>query len=86
MKKKFKDTKLGKILLSKVGKSAIKMIPIVGGPIGNILDDNGTEPGKIDKKDFKFTALRAAIVVLLVIAFKMGWITMDEIGLFLGFF
>ena len=37
--KKFKDTKFGKLLTSRIGKIAIKSIPILGGPLGNILDD-----------------------------------------------
>ena len=39
MKKKFKDTKIGKLLTNRFVKMAIKSIPLVGGPLGNILDD-----------------------------------------------
>jgi len=37
--KKFKDTKFGKLVTSRIGKIAIKSIPMIGGPLGNILDD-----------------------------------------------
>jgi len=37
--KRFKDMKFGKLVTSRIGKVLIKSIPIVGGPLGNILDD-----------------------------------------------
>ena len=75
-KKKFKDTKVGKILTGGFVKGIIKSIPWVGEVASNVLDDNGTESGKVDKKELPSTLIIIGIIaVLLYLALsgKIGW-------------
>jgi len=88
MKKKFRDTKFGKLLTNRFVKMAIKAIPLVGGPLGNILDDTtvkettsalgthriieGSEPGGLSGDEW--TALIGSVILggLLVYALITG--------------
>ncbi len=36
---KFRDSKIGKLLTNRFVKMGIKSIPLLGGPLGNLLDD-----------------------------------------------
>ena len=86
--KKFKDTKFGRLVTSRIGKIAIKSIPLIGGPLGNILDDTtikektsalgtektveGSEPGSLTGDEW--AALIGVIVTtgLLIYAMVTG--------------
>lgn len=77
MKKKFKDTKVGKVLTGGFVKSIIKSIPIIGDLGGNILDEvDGSEAGEVNKKELPVTLARIgilAIVLYLALSGKIGW-------------
>ena len=77
MGKSFQKTKIGKLIFSKVGKGLIKAIPIAGPILGNIMNENGTESGKIDIEDMKPQLAQGAII-LLALAYLLGWITFDD--------
>ena len=85
MKKKFKDTKIGKVLLSPLIKNTLKSLPIVGGFASNILDEvkgDGkgeivSESGGLNLKDP--TQLIGAVVTLVLLYLAMkGKISFQE--------
>ena len=77
MKKKFVDTKVGKLLFSKVGVGLAKMIPVVGPLLGNVLNDNNSVQGQIDPEEIK-SDIAQVIVAGLIIAYLLGWISFDQ--------
>ena len=77
-KKKFKDTKVGKILTGGFVKGIIKSIPWVGEVASNVLDDNGTESGKVDKKELPSILIRIGIIAVLLYLAMIGKIGWDE--------
>jgi hypothetical protein len=67
---------MGKLLKGKFVKSIIKAIPFVGDIASNILDNNNTPEGKIDKKELPVVVIRMvllAILVYLAISGKIEW-------------
>ena len=83
-KKKFKDTKIGKLLTSKVGKTLIGSIPIIGDAAENLLTETKgekgevqSEPGKIDWTNPQGIIRGVIVAVLLYLALK-GHISWDE--------
>ncbi len=84
-KKKFKDTKLGKMLTSKLVKGTLSVIPGVGPIAANILDEvKGDEKGEVvseagavNWKDPKQIIGGVITIVLLYLAMK-GYISFEE--------
>ncbi len=78
MGKPFKESKIGKLIFSKVGKGLIKSIPFVGDMAANIMDDNNSEAGTLDKKELPVQIVRMAILGVIVFAALKGWISFDD--------
>ena len=84
-KKKFKETKIGKLLTSKLGKTLVTSIPIVGDPLENLLtetkgdgkDEVKSEAGKIDWSNPQGIIRGVIVAVLLYLALK-GHISWEE--------
>ena len=76
-KKKFKNTKVGKILTGGFVKGVIKSIPVVGDLAGNVLDEaDGTEAGQLNKKELPVTLLKVIILTIILymaLSGKIGW-------------
>jgi len=83
-KKKFKETKIGKLLTSRVAKGLLKSLPLgVGQIAGNILDEKKgdgkgevvSEAGSIDWKDPATIVSAVATLVLMYLALtgKLTW-------------
>ena len=76
-RKKLFETKIGKLLLTPTAVGAVKAIPIVGPMLSNILDQNGSDAGSVDKRTIKSDIIAGA-VVLVVIAYLLGWISPEQ--------
>lgn len=63
MKKKFHQTKLGKLIGTKLAKAAIKSIPIVGDILGPILDDTTRREAEPPPSDHVGGNIRVETVV-----------------------
>ena len=79
MKKKLKDTKIGKILKSPLITNLIGLVPIVGKPIGDTLKDTQKSPqgtrSAEDKQEFTGElkgVLKLIITAIIVIALLRG--------------
>ncbi len=75
-KKKFKETKFGKIITGKIVAGAVKLIPFgIGSLAGNILDENGTESGEIDKKTIYPQLIKLAFYATIGLLIAFGKIS-----------
>lgn len=79
MKKKFKDTLIGKILLKKIPKH----IPIVGDIISNI--ENKEPQGTLDKKELPSQLIRTTLLIVIVYLVMKGVINWEEAEQIKGF-
>ena len=88
MKKRFNETKFGKIITSPLIKSAIGMVPFgIGSTLSNILDKNGTEPGTVDPQSFAPQMMKIAIYIVLVylaLSGKLTWEDAEQAKEFIG--
>lgn len=81
MAKKFKNTKVGKILTGGFFKTVIKSVPIVGDLASNVLDENGTKAGEVNKKELPVTLIRLGILVVilyLALSGKIEWTEAEQ--------
>ena len=80
MKKKFKETLIGKILTSKVAKGILKSVPFgIGSLAGNIIDEvNGSKSGEIDKKSIYPQLIKLALYAALAYLIVSGKITPEQ--------
>jgi len=78
-KKPFNETKLGKILTNPLIKGALGVLPLGwGSAIGNILDKNGTDSGKVDPQSFAPAMMKIAIYIVLVYLALSGKLTWED--------
>ena len=79
MKKRWSETRFGKIITSPLIKSAIGMVPFgIGSTLSNILDKNGTEPGTVDPQSFAPQMMKIAIYIVLVYLALSGKLTWED--------
>jgi len=78
MGKKIQDTKIGKLLFSKVGKSIIKSIPFVGDLATNVMESNNSAEGKLDKQELPTQLIRMAILIGILYLALSGKISFDD--------
>ena len=80
MKKKFKETLVGKILTSKIAAGVVKSIPFgVGSLASNILDEvNGSKVGQVDKVSILPQLLKLGFYIALAVAVALGKLTVDQ--------
>ncbi len=83
-KKKFVETKFGKLLTGKVVGGLIKSIPFgVGSLAGNILDEvNGSQPGEVDKKSIYPQLIKLGIYAVLAYLVVSGKLSQEDAELF----
>ena len=85
-KRKFKDSVLGKVLISQPIKNLLKIIPIIGPVAGNILDESKgvgfneitSEPGEIDKENIVLNIIQSVVVAVLLYLAITGKISFEE--------
>lgn len=87
MKKKFKETKFGKLLTSPVAKMLIKTLPLgIGSMAGNILDETeNSQPGEVNKEDLIPQLIKLAFYIVLVYLAIKGGISWDDAEAAKGF-
>ena len=85
-KKKFIETRMGKLLTGKLVSGVLKTIPFgIGSLAGNILDEvNGSESGSFDPKTLKPQLIKLALYALFAFAVTRGWLTADEASTIIG--
>lgn len=80
-KKKFKHTKIGKVITSPVGSNLVRLIPFgVGSFLGNVIEETKTsEPGQINKFTIFAETAKLLFYMYLVYLWFQGQITIDQV-------
>lgn len=79
-KKKFKDRKIGKFLMSPIVKTAIEFIPFgIGSAAGSILGNvKASEPGSVDKEDIKIKIAKILMYVVIAYLIHEGVFSVED--------